>query len=252
MEAMAFKTEEDAKEFQKWWEKITPEKLAGIKGSNPEDLTDKTFAEKVKDAFVEDMRKEDEELQRKKIKQEQAAALKAAKDEAMRLYKQNDDLVEKMTKAEKARALQELAGAVKLANPGISDPVSVATQLMSGNGDVGAMMTSSFRAFMLKPENSQYLKYLSPQAMAELAGTPTGTPPTNDFMVQYGADGAIKFSQRIDPNDTVVAAKPGGALDKASRRGGGSGGVTNVFHLYGNGPSVLAMIEKAQRAGLLS
>jgi hypothetical protein len=72
----------------------------------------------------------------------------------------------------------------------------------------------------------------------------------NDMVLQIGSNG-VKFAQRVSPNDVGVFSKPGGALSQAGG-GTGSGGVSvNNFHLYGDGPSTLKMIERALAAGLL-
>ena len=81
----------------------------------------------------------------------------------------------------------------------------------------------------------------------------------NDFLLQVGANGRVKFAQRVDNNDVAVLSKSGGALDQASRSAAamgsvattGPGGVTNVFHLYNDAPGMVRAIAQAQRAGVI-
>lgn len=82
-----------------------------------------------------------------------------------------------------------------------------------------------------------------------LGGGALGTlkpPEVKDFLMRVGKGGMEVL--RIDPNDVLMGAKPGGAVAGAKTARGG----VNVFHLYGEGPGVLNTITKAQRAGLLS
>lgn len=74
-------------------------------------------------------------------------------------------------------------------------------------------------------------------------------PPANDLVMQVGSNG-VKFAQRVSPDDVGVFSKKGGAIDQASRRRSGGSG-TNIFHLYGEGASVLNTIVRAQQAGVL-
>jgi len=66
--------------------------------------------------------------------------------------------------------------------------------------------------------------------------------------VARGGPGGVSAS-RIDAADVVTAAKPGGALSKVGAGGGRA--VTNVYHLYNDGPGVMAAIKRAQSAGML-
>jgi hypothetical protein len=86
-----------------------------------------------------------------------------------------------------------------------------------------------------------------------------GIPPAQDFLLQVGSGGRVKFAQRVDANDVAVLSKPGGAIDRARGSAAiagtaavpGAGGVTNVFHLYNDAPGIVSAIAKAQRAGVL-
>ena len=69
-------------------------------------------------------------------------------------------------------------------------------------------------------------------------------PKGEDFLFRSGAGGTQ--AALISPQDAVLAAKPGGPFSKAT--GGGS---VNVYHLYNDGPGVMASIRKAQSAGAL-
>ena len=239
---MKFKDEGDTNAFMDWWKELSDadkDTLKGKAGDGTENLS-----EALKKIYEQDQKKR-EEAAKKKKEEERIAREATMKKDWTALLKSNEDLVKKMQQMADNEKTGRLAAA--LASAGFSSPLAGAKSLVSGNTDA----TPELKAFFSKPENVQLLALLSPENLAKFVGNQK--PGANDYMVQYGASGEVKFSQRIDPNDTIVASKPGGALDMASRRGGGGkGGTTNVFHLYGNGPSVLAMIEKAQRAGLLA
>jgi len=74
------------------------------------------------------------------------------------------------------------------------------------------------------------------------------TPKANDFLMQVGQGGRVKFAQRIDSADqvTALAHKPGGAVSKA-----GSGGSSVVINSFGNSAEVVRGIQAAAAAGVL-
>lgn len=72
----------------------------------------------------------------------------------------------------------------------------------------------------------------------------TGKPKADDFLMQIGAGGQVKFAQRINSADTVtaVASKGGGAVAGAAR--GAGGGTTLIQHNY----SDMEAIKKGYRS----
>jgi hypothetical protein len=74
-------------------------------------------------------------------------------------------------------------------------------------------------------------------------------PGQQDFLMRLGGRGEVKSVLPHNANDalTVVGAKPGGPLDKASGggRGGGAVVVNNEFHLYGTPQENYKQIKQA-------
>jgi hypothetical protein len=73
----------------------------------------------------------------------------------------------------------------------------------------------------------------------------------NDFLMQIGAGGRVKFAQRINSADTVTAtaSKPGGPIQSSGRKG--SGGSTVVINSFGNAAEVVRGIQAAVAAGVV-
>jgi hypothetical protein len=78
-----------------------------------------------------------------------------------------------------------------------------------------------------------------------------GNRPANDFLMQIGAGGRVKFAQRINSADTVTAtaSKPGGPIQSSGRKG--SGGSTVVINSFGNAAEVVRGIQAAVAAGVV-
>lgn len=76
-------------------------------------------------------------------------------------------------------------------------------------------------------------------------------PKAQDFLMQIGEGGRVKFAQRIDTADqvTAVASKGGGAIDQAGRRGGN--GSVNHHHYYNDAKGVYSQWQKLQQARVL-
>jgi len=82
--------------------------------------------------------------------------------------------------------------------------------------------------------------------LMELTGEMAGGPVAHDYLLQIGAGGRVKFSQRIDSADqvTATASKAGGALSRA-----GAGGAQVVHnHFYNDGKGIFASMKKWQQA----
>ncbi len=78
-------------------------------------------------------------------------------------------------------------------------------------------------------------------------------PPANDFIMQVGTGGRIKFAQRINSADevTAMATKPGGAVRGASSGKRGAGGSNVVINSFGNAAEVIRGIQAAVAAGVI-
>ena len=143
---------------------------------------------------------------------------------------------------QKEQQLQELTSALLAAGPSDLTPegaYAIAQGLAKGSKKALKELDKGTRENLGKTPDLQ--KLVPPAVYKNLL-----TPAATDMVLQVGSNG-VKFAQRVDPGDVGVFSKPGGALSKA----GGSSGVTNVYHLYNDGPGVLAAITKAQQAGVL-
>ena len=69
---------------------------------------------------------------------------------------------------------------------------------------------------------------------------PLGRGVQNDFIMQIGDDGRIKYAQGISSDDTTtaVSSKAGGPIDGMLRGGKGGGGVTIIQHNYSDMESI--------------
>jgi hypothetical protein len=90
-----------------------------------------------------------------------------------------------------------------------------------------------------------YMGFGPEEEKAKLQGKDPNPP--HDFLLRVGRRGIQKM--RIDPGDVVMGTKQGGAV--AGAPSGRGGGAANVFHMYNDGPGILATVIKAQKAGVL-
>ena len=86
----------------------------------------------------------------------------------------------------------------------------------------------------------------------KIGAVQAGKPAAQDFLMQIGSGGRVKFAQRIDKADTVtaLASKGTGAVQSAGSRSGG-GGSSVVIYSFGNAAEVIRGIQAAIAAGAL-
>jgi len=165
-------------------------------------------------------------------------------------------------RAEKARTLLEAAGV-----GGTSEQLDKMAQGMALSGNISAQLVRALGKSSVAQEFGEMgAESLGPW-MRQIRALVPGEK-MNDFILRFGASGVD--AMRIDSGDVLTGMKPGGAIDqKTSRglitateggagaqggvaRGAGAGQVTNIYHMYNDGPGVLRNIEKAQKAGVIS
>jgi len=127
--------------------------------------------------------------------------------------------------------LQGIMGAAGVVDPDMASMLSGWSKEMAAQGGV--------------PQSLQKFLEANPAAQQgfKASGLGLAGPAAEDFIMQVGEGGRVKFAQRIDGGDTVTATKSGGAIDTATR-GGGGGGVTIIQHNY----SGTEAIQKGYRA----
>lgn len=183
---------------------------------------------------------EDRKTEKKNVTTDIKTQNKVGKDLQASGTRDTETLIKTLTSLDEEGKVAALAGLLAESGMGLSeDPTAQARALLAGQP---AVMSSGVRDTLLqRPEMAGF----GPQ----VPNAAQSSRPAQDMVMQIGANGRIKFAQRVDANDVGVFSKPGGAIAQAGGRSGGGG--VNVFHLYGEGPGVLNTITKAQAAGMI-
>jgi hypothetical protein len=130
------------------------------------------------------------------------------------------------------------------------DILKMADQLVGENGAApeGAFTKAELDKVVVKGDET---KGTQDKTLKELLGADdlwNSPRKANDFLMQIGQGGRVKFAQRIDTSDQVdvAAHKPGGPMSRSGK--GGSGVVINSF---GNSAEVIRGIQAAVAAGVV-
>jgi len=162
---------------------------------------------------------------------------------------QTTDLVSSWKDWQKEMSLQEVSAV--LAGAGIEgDTDQMAASLLRGQVPKGLDLGAKTAGGMSLYDRLSGSNPSSEMARA-LFSAEQGGPRAEDFLMQIGTGGRVKFAQRISASDTVTAtaSKPGGPIQSSGRKG--SGGSTVVINSFGNAAEVVRGIQAAVAAGVV-